>query len=99
MQENLVLKDFDIAAAAGGAGKPIEKIFTAVVKSHTLKIHLYWAGRGTQGTPDRGNYGPLISAISVDPSKLLFLSYYMKIFITFFFTYPCMSLDNSYNLL
>lgn len=63
-----MLKDFDIAADAGGAGKPVTKTFTAVVKSHTLKIHLYWAGRGTQGIPDRGNYGPLISAISVDPS-------------------------------
>ncbi|XP_057792285.1 probable LRR receptor-like serine/threonine-protein kinase At1g07650 isoform X2 [Salvia miltiorrhiza] len=67
LQENLVLKDFDIAADAGGAGKPVIKTFTAVVKNHTLKIHLYWAGRGTQAVPDRGNYGPLISAISVDP--------------------------------
>lgn len=68
LQGDLVLKDFDIAADAGGAGKPVIKTFTAVVKSHTLKIHLYWAGRGTQGIPDRGNYGPLISAISVDPN-------------------------------
>ncbi|XP_042010448.1 probable LRR receptor-like serine/threonine-protein kinase At1g07650 isoform X1 [Salvia splendens] len=67
LQENLVLKDFNIAADAGGTGKPIIKTFTAVVKNNTLKIHLYWAGKGTQGIPDRGNYGPLISAISVDP--------------------------------
>lgn len=84
MQEDLVLKDFDIAAAAGGAAKPITKIFTAVVKSHTLKIHLYWAGRGTQGIPDRGNYGPLISAISVNPSKLLSLSHFKKKIFNFF---------------
>ena len=70
MQENLVLKDFNIAADAGGTGKPIIKTFTAVVKNNTLKIHLYWAGKGTQGIPDRGNYGPLISAISVDPGIL-----------------------------
>ncbi|KAK4394767.1 putative LRR receptor-like serine/threonine-protein kinase, partial [Sesamum angolense] len=68
LQGKLVLKDFDIAAEAGGPGRPIIKTFTAVVTSHTLKIHLYWAGRGTTGIPKRGTYGPLISAISVDPS-------------------------------
>lgn len=73
VQEILVLKDFDIAADAGGAGKPVVKTFTAVVKRNTLKIHLYWAGRGTQGVPDRGNYGPLISAISVEPGMLVSL--------------------------
>ncbi|KAL0328299.1 UNVERIFIED_CONTAM: putative LRR receptor-like serine/threonine-protein kinase [Sesamum calycinum] len=68
LQGKLVLKDFDIAAEAGGPGRPIIKTFTAVVTSHTLKIHLYWAGRGTTGIPKRGTYGPLISAISVDPN-------------------------------
>ncbi|KAL8506319.1 hypothetical protein ACS0TY_017257 [Phlomoides rotata] len=66
LQGKLVLKDFDIAAEAGGPGRPIVKNFTAVVTSNTLKIHLYWAGRGTTGIPQRGSYGPLISAISVD---------------------------------
>ena len=70
MQGKLVLKDFNIAEAAGGPGKPIIKNFTVSVTSHTLKIHLYWAGRGTTGIPFRGTYGPLISAISVDPSML-----------------------------
>lgn len=64
-QENLVLKDFNIAKEAGGPGKPIVKTFTVNVTSNTLKIHLYWAGRGTTGIPVRGVYGPLISAISV----------------------------------
>ncbi|KAL3509047.1 hypothetical protein ACH5RR_028448 [Cinchona calisaya] len=68
LQENLVLKDFNIENEAGGAGKPIVKTFTAVVTSHTLKIHFYWAGRGTTGIPVRGVYGPLVSAISVDPN-------------------------------
>ncbi|EPS72702.1 hypothetical protein M569_02055, partial [Genlisea aurea] len=69
LQESLVLKDFDIAAEAGGPGMPIVKTFPAVVvSSHSLKIHLYWTGRGTTGIPYRGNYGPLISAISVDPN-------------------------------
>lgn len=69
-----MLKDFNIEDDAGGAGKPIVKNFTAEVTSHTLKIHFYWAGRGTTGIPVRGVYGPLISAISVDPSKLLLFS-------------------------
>ncbi|KAK2982603.1 hypothetical protein RJ640_024663 [Escallonia rubra] len=67
IQGKLVLKDFNIAKEAGGVGKPIVKNFTAAVTSQTLKIHFYWAGRGTTGIPNRGNYGPLISAISVDP--------------------------------
>lgn len=69
----MVLKDFNIEDEAGGAGIPIIKNFTASVTSHTLKINLYWAGRGTTGIPLRGNYGPLISAISVDPSMLFYL--------------------------
>ncbi|RXH90360.1 hypothetical protein DVH24_032717 [Malus domestica] len=68
IQDKLVLKDFDIASEAGDVGKPIVKAFTSVVSSHTLKIHFYWAGKGTTGIPDRGFYGPLISAISVDPN-------------------------------
>ncbi|KAG5544891.1 hypothetical protein RHGRI_017374 [Rhododendron griersonianum] len=68
IQGKLVLKDFNIEDGAGGAGKPIVKNFTAEVTSHTLKIHFYWAGRGTTGIPVRGVYGPLISAISVDPN-------------------------------
>ncbi|KAK3424559.1 hypothetical protein EUGRSUZ_F01346 [Eucalyptus grandis] len=33
----------------------------------TLEIRFYWAGKGTTAIPDRGVYGPLISAISVYP--------------------------------
>ncbi|XP_063947818.1 probable LRR receptor-like serine/threonine-protein kinase At1g07650 isoform X2 [Daucus carota subsp. sativus] len=67
IQEKLVLKDFNIEAEAGGDGKPIIKNFTVAVTSHTLKIHFYWAGKGTTGIPLRGVYGPLISAIAVEP--------------------------------
>lgn len=74
MQERVVLKDFNIAKEAGGPGKPIVKSFNVSVTSHTLKIHLYWPGKGTTGIPVRGVYGPLISAISVDPSTLQFRS-------------------------
>ncbi|EOX92938.1 Leucine-rich repeat transmembrane protein kinase isoform 2 [Theobroma cacao] len=68
IQEELVLKDFNIEDEAGDTGKHIVKNFTAVVTRHTLKIRLYWAGRGTTGIPARGMYGPLISAISVVPN-------------------------------
>lgn len=64
----MVLEDFNIEKEAGGPGKPVIKTFTAFVKDHTLVIHLYWAGKGTTGIPNRGIYGPLISAISVTPS-------------------------------
>lgn len=67
------MKDFDIAKEAGGAGRPITKKFTVNVTSNTVKIQLYWAGRGTTGIPVRGIYGPLISAISLDPSKSFFI--------------------------
>ncbi|KAK4769834.1 hypothetical protein SAY87_030366 [Trapa incisa] len=65
IQEKLVLKDFNIEDEAGGAGKPIVRTFTTLVRDNTLKIHFYWAGRGTTGIPIRGIYGPLVSAISV----------------------------------
>lgn len=71
------MKDFNIEDEAGGVGKPITRTFTANVRINTLKIHFYWAGKGTTGIPVRGVYGPLISAISVSPSKwLLLLGYY-----------------------
>lgn len=65
-----MLKDFNIEEEAGGTGKPVVKNFTVVLTTHTLKILFYWAGRGTTGIPARGMYGPIISAISVVPSKL-----------------------------
>lgn len=55
---------------AGGARKGITKTFDNIfVNGSTLEIHLYWAGKGTNSIPDRGIYGPLISAITVTPSK------------------------------
>ncbi|XP_065850784.1 probable LRR receptor-like serine/threonine-protein kinase At1g07650 [Euphorbia lathyris] len=68
IQGKLALKDFNIAEEAGGTGRPIVKTFTVNVTSNTLEIHFYWAGRGTTGIPVRGIYGPLVSAISVDPN-------------------------------
>ncbi|KAJ8633387.1 hypothetical protein MRB53_026723 [Persea americana] len=68
IQGKLVMKDFNIEDAAGGPGKAIIKTFVAAVTNHSLDIHLYWAGKGTTSIPTRGVYGPLISAISVDPN-------------------------------
>ncbi|KAJ0111079.1 hypothetical protein Patl1_02652 [Pistacia atlantica] len=80
IQGKLVLKHFSIQDEAGGTGIPIVKNFTAPVTSNTLKIQFYWAGRGTTGIPVRGFYGPIISAISVDPSKLLIsLSFFLAV--------------------
>ncbi|GKC98388.1 probable leucine-rich repeat receptor-like serine/threonine-protein kinase [Tanacetum coccineum] len=66
----LVEKDFDISDEAGGAGKVIVKNYTVNVMT-TLEIRLYWAGKGTINIPKRGVYGPLISAISVNPRTVV----------------------------
>ncbi|KAB1216419.1 hypothetical protein CJ030_MR4G029197 [Morella rubra] len=67
MQGELVMKDFDIVKEAGGVAKAVIRRFTIVVTNSTMEIRFYWAGKGTTGIPVRGVYGPLISAISVDP--------------------------------
>ena len=55
---------------AGGAGKGITKTLDNVlVNGSTIEIHLYWRGKGTAAIPVRGVYGPLISAITITPSK------------------------------
>ncbi|TXG66680.1 hypothetical protein EZV62_007955 [Acer yangbiense] len=69
IQEKLVLKDFNIAEEAGGVGIGIIKEFNDVwVNGSTLEVHLYWAGKGTTSIPEKGVYGPLISAITVTPN-------------------------------
>nr|DAD38502.1 TPA_asm: hypothetical protein HUJ06_009143 [Nelumbo nucifera] len=69
IQEELVLKDFNIVDEAGGAWKAVVKKFPLVdVRSHMLEIRFYWAGKGTTRIPSPGTYGPLISAISVVPN-------------------------------
>lgn len=69
MQGNVVLKDYNIMEKANGVGIGITEDFKDVlVNGSTLEIHLYWTGKGTTAIPDRGVYGPLISAITVTPS-------------------------------
>ena len=69
LQDKLVEKDFNIEAEAHGVLKPVTRPFTANVSNHILEIRFQWAGKGTTAIPIGGVYGPLISAISVDPSE------------------------------
>ncbi|KAL2496549.1 putative LRR receptor-like serine/threonine-protein kinase [Forsythia ovata] len=68
IQGEVVLTDFDIVREANGVRKGIYKDFNVLVNGSTLEIHLYWTGKGTTAIPDRGVYGPLISAIAVTPN-------------------------------
>ncbi|KAG6689041.1 hypothetical protein I3842_11G156300 [Carya illinoinensis] len=67
IQGKLYLKDFNIMDKAKVAGNGTFKEFDVSVEGSTLEIHLYWAGKGTTAIPERPVYGPLISAISVEP--------------------------------
>lgn len=66
----MVLKDFNIEKEAKGSGKAVVRHFIANVTENTLEIRFYWAGKDTESLPNRGTYGPLISAISVEPGML-----------------------------
>ncbi|KAL7102741.1 hypothetical protein ACP275_08G137100 [Erythranthe tilingii] len=70
IQEILVSKDFNIENEAGGStGRPVIKYFNATVRDNNiLEIRFYWASKGTTRIPNRGDYGSLISAISVNPN-------------------------------
>ncbi|XP_048490521.1 probable LRR receptor-like serine/threonine-protein kinase RFK1 isoform X3 [Beta vulgaris subsp. vulgaris] len=67
IQDILVQKDFNIEGKARGAEKPVVIVFKSTVTNNSLEIRFNWAGRGTTRIPTRGVYGPLISAISVNP--------------------------------
>ncbi|XP_068337642.1 probable leucine-rich repeat receptor-like serine/threonine-protein kinase At3g14840 [Pyrus communis] len=68
IQGKLEEEDFNIMDEAREFGDVVIKNFTTLVTNNTLEIRLYWAGKGTTGIPLRGVYGPLISAISVNPN-------------------------------
>ncbi|KAL8087886.1 putative LRR receptor-like serine/threonine-protein kinase At1g53440 [Apium graveolens] len=68
IQGKVVQKNFNIAENATGFGLPVILEYDVTVDDGTLEIHLYWAGKGTTAIPDRGVYGPLISAIAVTPN-------------------------------
>ncbi|XP_056841627.1 probable LRR receptor-like serine/threonine-protein kinase At1g29720 isoform X2 [Raphanus sativus] len=66
VQGELFLRDFNIKKESRGTMTPVVKEKKVVnVTNHMLEIQLYWAGKGTTLIPRRGNYGPLISAISL----------------------------------
>ncbi|KAK8481259.1 hypothetical protein V6N11_038007, partial [Hibiscus sabdariffa] len=65
IQGQLVKKDYNIEQIAGGAGIQKVEPFAVNVTDGTLEIHFRWAGKGTTSIPERGVYGPLISAISI----------------------------------
>ena len=63
------MKDFNIEKEAK-VGNASVRSFIANVTENTLEIRFHWAGKGTESLPNRGTYGPLISAISVEPGLL-----------------------------
>ncbi|KAI3697753.1 hypothetical protein L6452_30850 [Arctium lappa] len=67
IQGQRVKSDFNIENEARGIQKPVVVPFNASVVNNVLEIRFYWAGKGTTRIPRRGSYGPLVSAISVNP--------------------------------
>eukprot|EP00257_Ricinus_communis_P026273 XP_025013687.1 probable LRR receptor-like serine/threonine-protein kinase RFK1 isoform X1 [Ricinus communis] len=67
IQNDMVEQNFNIADEANGVATLIKKMYNATVTNNILEIRLSWAGKGTTRIPDSGVYGPLISAISIDP--------------------------------
>uniref|UniRef100_A0A803LEF8 non-specific serine/threonine protein kinase n=1 Tax=Chenopodium quinoa TaxID=63459 RepID=A0A803LEF8_CHEQI len=70
IQEKLVAKDFNIEKEANGTSKAFNKSFPHVAVTNYVEIRFYYAGKGSWQIPVRGNYGPLISAISVESDLL-----------------------------
>ncbi|CAN8290796.1 unnamed protein product [Cochlearia groenlandica] len=69
VQGKLIWEDFNIKEEANGTNKEVIKEVKTNVTDNTLEIRFYWAGKGTTIIPRRGNYGSLVSAISVCPSS------------------------------
>ncbi|KAJ6728419.1 SERINE-THREONINE/TYROSINE-PROTEIN KINASE CATALYTIC DOMAIN-CONTAINING PROTEIN-RELATED [Salix koriyanagi] len=65
IQGKRVKQDFNIKEAAKGSNRDITIAFNTTVINSTLEIRLYWAGKGSTVMPRRGDYGAIISAISV----------------------------------
>lgn len=68
-QEKLVVKDFNIEKAANGTNKAFTMSFPHIFVTNYVEIRFYYAGKGSWQIPVRGNYGPLISAISVQSGE------------------------------
>lgn len=74
IQGNLEAKNFDIRKHAGGVESfvPVIMEYTTTVSNNFLEIHFFWDGKGTCCVPQSGEYGPLVSAISVTPSMYIY---------------------------
>ncbi|CAL5409040.1 unnamed protein product [Camellia sinensis] len=81
IQDVLVLPNFNIENVPHGVNKAVVQKFNTLVKNNTIEIHFYWAGKATRAVPTKGNYGPLISAISVESNFKPPLEKKTKIFI------------------
>ena len=68
-QEKLYAKDFDIVKEAKGTNKAFNLTFTNISVTNYIEIRFYYGGKGSTQIPLKGNYGPLISAISVKSRK------------------------------
>ncbi|XP_057525843.1 probable LRR receptor-like serine/threonine-protein kinase At1g07650 [Amaranthus tricolor] len=66
IQEKLVAKDFNIEMEANGTDRALIKTFPHIAVTNFIEVRFYYAGKGSWQLPVRGNYGPLISAISVE---------------------------------
>uniref|UniRef100_A0A803LEF7 non-specific serine/threonine protein kinase n=1 Tax=Chenopodium quinoa TaxID=63459 RepID=A0A803LEF7_CHEQI len=66
IQEKLYFKDFDIVKEANGTHRAFKKVFSNISVTNSLEIRFYYAGKGSTQIPVKGNYGPLISAISIE---------------------------------
>ena len=75
-------RDFNIdeEATRSGSQAVVKQYFNVSVTNNNLEIRFYWAGKGTTIVPRRGDYGILISAISVCPSKVLFIFIFYNFF-------------------
>ncbi|XP_073061339.1 probable LRR receptor-like serine/threonine-protein kinase At1g07650 isoform X1 [Primulina eburnea] len=60
------MKDFDIEKEANGVDKTVIQTFKTTIINKTLEIRFHYAGKGSTAVPNRGTYGPMISAISVE---------------------------------
>ena len=66
-QDEVLRKDFNTEDEAKVAQKPVViQEQNVSVTNNILEIRFYFAGKGTTRIPERGIYGPLISAIAVE---------------------------------
>ncbi|XP_050368368.1 probable LRR receptor-like serine/threonine-protein kinase RFK1 [Argentina anserina] len=65
IQDKLWWKDFNIEEQAKSVQTPLVIQYNISVINNALEVRFYFSGKGTTRIPDRGVYGPLVSAISV----------------------------------